>query len=117
MKAAQFDIVKHIRCDIISIGLENAISTGNWYDTCFLFIVIVRLNDSKKQFSYVLFYLLLTIRTIKRFRMERAGVTQVLSRLSYISALGKSLRLTYIRSAPGGGVMDFVVEIINLKYF
>jgi DNA-directed RNA polymerase III subunit RPC2 len=45
VKAAQFDIVKHIRTDGISNGLENAISTGNW--------------------------------TIKRFRMERMGVTQV----------------------------------------
>ena len=44
-RAAQFDIVRHMKQDQISNGLAIAISTGNW--------------------------------SLKRFKMERGGVTQV----------------------------------------
>lgn len=61
-KAGSFDVLKHIRQDTITNGLEHALASGNW--------------------------------TVKRFRMDRKGVTQVLSRLSFISALGMMTRIS-----------------------
>ncbi|CAD5218163.1 unnamed protein product [Bursaphelenchus okinawaensis] len=59
--ATPLDIIKHMRQDMITNGINSALASGNW--------------------------------SIKRFGMERQGVTQALSRLSYISMLGMMTRI------------------------
>ena len=55
-RASQFDAAKNLHVEMISQGMESAISSGNW--------------------------------TIRRFRMERKGVTQVLLPLSFPEVSG-----------------------------
>ncbi|CDJ61204.1 DNA-directed RNA polymerase III subunit, putative [Eimeria maxima] len=56
------DCCRNLPTDIITRGLQTALSTGTW--------------------------------SIKRFRMERSGVSQILSRLSYMASLGMMSRLS-----------------------
>ncbi|KAL5712792.1 DNA-directed RNA polymerase [Ranunculus cassubicifolius] len=57
----KFDMSSFIKKDMISFGLERALSTGNW--------------------------------DLKRFRMHKTGMTQVVARLSFIATLGHMTRI------------------------
>ncbi|KAJ7949400.1 DNA-directed RNA polymerase subunit beta [Quillaja saponaria] len=60
-RGSRFDFPYYISRDTITVGLERALSTGNW--------------------------------DVKRFKMHRTGMTQVLQRLSFIATMGHVTRV------------------------
>ena len=81
-KAAVFDVANFIVTSTITRGLETAISTVSLISYKFDTFSLNFSNDVV-QGNW----------TIKRFKMDRQGVTQLLCRLSYISGLGMMTRV------------------------
>ncbi|PWA98104.1 nuclear RNA polymerase C2 [Artemisia annua] len=61
-RSSRFDISQHLVKDSITIGLERALSTGNW--------------------------------DVSRFKMHRKGITQIVTRLSFIGAFGAMTKIS-----------------------
>ena len=81
----RFDASKFLNPNLITQGLETALSTVIMTRSVFLEYKwkILIINDFFIQGNW----------SVKRVRMDRQGVTQILSRLSYISGFGMMTRV------------------------